>query len=143
MTFNPHIHVLAADGVFRAEGVFVALPAIPVKLLERGFRSEVLKLLVAEHAIGERLSERMLGWRHSGFSVHHRVRVRAGDAQGREAARAVHAARAVLPGEDDLPPGHRNGHGPLAHAQEPEAQLPVDARRAMARNALQARAGSL
>jgi len=43
LTFNPHIHVLAADGVFRADGVFVALPAIPAKLLERGFRSQVLK----------------------------------------------------------------------------------------------------
>ena len=51
--FNPHIHVLAADGVFRADGVFVALPAVPAKLLEQGFRSEVLKLLVAERAIGE------------------------------------------------------------------------------------------
>ena len=61
LTFNPHIHVLAADGVF------VALPAIPVKLLERGFRSEVLKLLAAEGAIGERLSASMLAWRHSGF----------------------------------------------------------------------------
>jgi hypothetical protein len=53
LTFNPHIHVLAADGVFRADGAFVVLPAIPVKLLEQGFRSEVLKLLVAEDAIGE------------------------------------------------------------------------------------------
>ena len=68
--FNPHIHVLAADGVFRADSVFVVLPAIPVKLLERGFRPEVLKPLVAERAIGERLSVSMLAWRHSGFSVH-------------------------------------------------------------------------
>ena len=43
-------------------------PAIPVKLLEGGFRSEVLKLLVAEGAIGERLSASLLAWRHSGFS---------------------------------------------------------------------------
>ncbi len=84
VTFNPHIHVLAADGVFRADGVFVALPAIPVKLLEQGFRSEVLKLLVAERAIGERLSASMLGWRHSGFSVHNGVRVRSNDAEGRK-----------------------------------------------------------
>ena len=84
VTFNPHIHVLAADGLFRADGVFVALPAIPVKLLEQGFRCEVLKLLVAEHAIGERLSASMLAWRHSGFSVHNGVRVRARDAEGRK-----------------------------------------------------------
>ena len=79
LTFNPHIHVLAADGVFRADGVFVVLPAIPVKLLEQGFRCEVLKLLVAEGAIGERLSASMLAWRHSGFSVHNGVRAAAGD----------------------------------------------------------------
>ena len=84
VTFNPHIHVLAADGLFRADGVFVALPAIPARLLEQGFRCEVLKLLVGEHAIGERLSASMLAWRHSGFSVHNRVRVRAGDAEGRK-----------------------------------------------------------
>ena len=84
VTFNPHIHVLAADGLFRADGVFVALPAIPARLLEQGFRCEVLKLLVGEHAIGERLSASMLAWRHSGFSVHNRVRVRAGDAKGRK-----------------------------------------------------------
>src|SRR5882762_6458928 len=70
LTFNLHIHVLAADGVFRADGAFVVLPAIPVKLLERGCRIAVLKLLVAEGAIGERLLASMLAWRHSGFSVH-------------------------------------------------------------------------
>jgi len=84
VTFNPHIHVLAADGVFRTDAVFVALPAIPVKLLEQGFRCEVLKLLVAEHAIGEHLSASMLAWRHSGFSVHNGVRVRSNDAEGRK-----------------------------------------------------------
>src|SRR2546427_5359933 len=49
LTFNPHIHVLAADGVFRADGAFVVLPAIPVKLLEGGFRSEVLKQIGRAH----------------------------------------------------------------------------------------------
>ena len=57
LTFNPHIHVLAADGVLRADGAFVVLRAIPVKLLEGGFRSEVHKLLVAQGdrraAVGE------------------------------------------------------------------------------------------
>ena len=67
LTFNPHLHVLAADGVFRADGAFVVLPAIPLKLLEQGFRTAVLKLLVAKATIGERLSASMLAWRHSGF----------------------------------------------------------------------------
>ena len=34
VTFNPHIHVLAADGVFGADGTFTLLSAIPSKLLE-------------------------------------------------------------------------------------------------------------
>ena len=32
VAFNPHIHVIAADRVLRADGVFVRLPAIPAKL---------------------------------------------------------------------------------------------------------------
>lgn len=83
LTFNPHIHVLAADGVFRADGAFVRLPVIPAKLLELGFRSQVLKLLIAEGTLAESLAARMLTWRHSGFSVHNAVRARADDAAGR------------------------------------------------------------
>lgn len=59
------------------------LPAIPSKLLELGFRSEVFKLLVAEGALSEQLAAGMLAWGHSGFSVHNAVRVRAHDADGR------------------------------------------------------------
>ncbi len=84
VTFNPHIHVLAADGVFRPGGAFVALPAIPVQLLERGFRACVLDLLVDEGEVSEQLRATLLGWRHSGFSVHNAVRVKADDAAGRK-----------------------------------------------------------
>jgi len=80
VTFNPHIHVLAGEGVFGADGTFTVLPAIPSRLLELGFRSQVFKLLVAEGALSEQLAAGMLGWWHSGFSVHNSVRVRAHDA---------------------------------------------------------------
>ena len=33
MNFHPHVHVLAAEGVFRADGTFVPLPPIPEALL--------------------------------------------------------------------------------------------------------------
>ena len=84
VNFHPHVHVLAADGVFRADGVFVELPPIPEALLEGGFRRAVLDFLVAERAISEELRARMLGWRYSGFSVHNQVRVAAEDAEGRK-----------------------------------------------------------
>lgn len=84
VNFHPHVHVLAADGVFRADGTFVPLPPIPEALLEGGFRRAVLAYLVEERAISEELRCRMLGWRYSGFSVHNRVRVAADDAEGRK-----------------------------------------------------------
>jgi hypothetical protein len=58
-------HVFAADGVFRADGAFVSLPAIPEALLERGFRRAVLRFLVRQGAVSEQLRDRMLGWRYS------------------------------------------------------------------------------
>ena len=45
VNFNPHIHVLAADGAFDADGGFTVLPPIPRKVLEPWFRKEVLALL--------------------------------------------------------------------------------------------------
>jgi len=78
------MHVLAADGVFRANGVFIELPPIPEALLEGGFRRAVLDFLVAERAISEELRHRMLGWRYSGFSAHNQVRAPAEDAEGRK-----------------------------------------------------------
>jgi hypothetical protein len=36
--FNPHVHILAADGAFRPGGTFVPLPAVPEGLLVEGFR---------------------------------------------------------------------------------------------------------
>ena len=84
VNFHPHVHVLAADGAFRADSAFVELPAVPEELLSAAFRSEVLKVLVAERAVSEQLAQDMLGWQHSGFSVHNRVRVAKDDAEGRK-----------------------------------------------------------
>ncbi len=82
--FNPHVHVLAADGAFLPDGTFVALPPVPEALLLEGFRRAVLAFLVREHALSEELRSRMLGWRYSGFSVHNQVRIAAEDAEGRK-----------------------------------------------------------
>ena len=41
--FNPHLHVLAADGVFGAEGTFIALPAVPEALLADVFGEDELR----------------------------------------------------------------------------------------------------
>ena len=80
--FNPHLHVLAADGVFPTDGTFTALPPVPEALLCEGFRLAVLAFLVKEGAITGELRAKMLGWRYcGGFSAHNQVRV--GDREGR------------------------------------------------------------
>jgi len=76
--------VLAADGAFDADAGFSVLPPIPRKAA-RAFVPQGRSRLAAPRGLGlgPALAERMLGWRHTGFSVHNSVRVRAGDAAGR------------------------------------------------------------
>ena len=83
VNFNPHIHVLAADGVFDELGRFTSLPPLPRKQIEPWFRAEVLALLRREGLVSEGLAATMLTWRHTGFSAHNAVRVHARDAAGR------------------------------------------------------------
>jgi hypothetical protein len=79
--FNPHLHLLATDGTFLPDGTFVACPPVPEELLAERFRQAVLEHLVGAGAISEGLRSTLLGWKHSGFSVHNQVRV--ADAPGR------------------------------------------------------------
>jgi len=65
------VYTLAADGVFGADGTFIALPPVPEALLAEGFRRAVLAFLVKERAITDELRAKMLGWRYcGGFSAH-------------------------------------------------------------------------
>jgi hypothetical protein len=84
VNFNPHLHVLAADGAFLPGGRFIALPRVPASLLAESLRRAVLDFLVENEALSEELRARMLAWRHSGFSAHNEVSVAAEDAEGRK-----------------------------------------------------------
>ena len=84
VNFNPHLHVLAADGAFLPGGHLVALPRVPASLLAEGFRRAVLDFLVRNEALSNELRARMLAWRHGGFSAHNEVSVGARDAEGRK-----------------------------------------------------------
>ena len=143
VNFQPHVDVLCADGVFRADGTFVPLPPIPEALLERGFRRAVLDFLVRERAISGELCGRMLGWRYSGFSVHNQVRVAAEDAEGRKklAATMLRAPLSLAKMSYDAASGTLNL--PLEDAPWAQAQLPGDAGRPVAGAALQAYSRSL
>jgi len=93
--FHPHIHAIVSDGLFAKIGTFYVMPGIDLRPLEEIFRSSIFKMLKEEGKIGDDLINRLMGWRHSGFSVHNGVRVRRDDDGGREAL-AQHIIRNIF-----------------------------------------------
>jgi hypothetical protein len=77
-------------------GRFVALPPVPQAFLAEGFRRAVLAFLVKNGALSQELRSRMLNWRHSGFSAHNEVRVKAEDAEGRRKLAGICCVRQCL-----------------------------------------------
>ena len=63
---------------------FRVLPPLPEAALCEALRYKLLDFLRTEGVLEAELADRMLNWRHSGFSVHNRVRTNAGDAAGRQ-----------------------------------------------------------
>jgi len=70
-------------GVFTPTGWFVAFPKIDLYVPEHLFRHRVLHMRLRERRIDETVIRKLLGWRHSGFSLHNAVRIGAADSGGR------------------------------------------------------------
>ena len=68
--WHPHLHILASDGGFSAEGTFHSLDQWDAEALMRLFREALHERLVMKHAISRELKARLLAWRHPGFSTH-------------------------------------------------------------------------
>jgi len=83
-------------------------------LLVEGFRRAVLGFLVGKGAVSGDLRCKLLGWRHSGFSV--QVRVEEGDAAGRSKLAAYMLRAPMSLEKDDLRRRHRHGDLPLEDA---------------------------
>ena len=71
LSFNPHIHILAADGCFCGDGFFYA-PSIDIDTaaIEKLFIHRIFKMLLKKNLITERLVELIHSWRHTGFSTY-------------------------------------------------------------------------
>jgi hypothetical protein len=70
LNFNPHCHVLCADGVFYGNGWFKVAPAFDTDPLEKLFQHKVLKMLLRKGKITQEVVKLILSWRHTGFNVH-------------------------------------------------------------------------
>ncbi len=67
--WNPHLHLVVAEGLFTAAGAFQAVDWFDAARLEEEFRRRVLLALHDEERLSPEGRERLLAWEHSGFSV--------------------------------------------------------------------------
>jgi hypothetical protein len=75
LTFNPHVHALATEGLVCSDDFFFPVPTIDAPLLEHAFRRRIFNLLLRHHHITPAVVDAMHSWKHSGFSAHTAVRV--------------------------------------------------------------------
>jgi len=76
INFHPHLHLLVTEGGVDEAGVFHKISRIDDSRLAELFAREVLDFLVRKELLSPEWTQRLLSWRHTGFSVHSRVRAR-------------------------------------------------------------------
>ena len=76
INLHPHLHFLVTEGGEDSEGRFHHLAEFQDSLLAEFFSREVFALLLRQELISEAVVEKIAGWRHSGFSVHSKVKVK-------------------------------------------------------------------
>jgi len=85
LSFNPHMHILTADGCFGNDGFFYA-PSISIDTasLEKLFIHKIFKMLLSKGFITQRVMDLILSWRHTGFGVYCGKRINPKDAKSTE-----------------------------------------------------------
>ena len=85
LSFNPHVHILAADGCFSGDGFFyVPSTGIDTASIEKLFIHRIFKMLLKKGLITERVMDLILSWRHTGFGVYCGKRINPKDARSTE-----------------------------------------------------------
>ena len=84
LNYHPHLHAVAADGVFMPSGMFYAAPKYDIKPLEEIFRNKVIHLLIKQGLLPPELGATMLRWKNSGFSVYKGPVIRSDDTEALE-----------------------------------------------------------
>jgi hypothetical protein len=74
INLHVHLHLLVTEGGEDPDGIFHHLAEFQDGLIAEFFSREVFAVLLGEELISEALVEKIMGWSHSGFSVHSKVR---------------------------------------------------------------------
>jgi hypothetical protein len=78
--WHPHVHALVSRGGWTRDWGWVPVPYVDEHSAKLLFRHKVIRLLQDEGLLSDERTELLLSWRHTGFSVHNRVRVEPEDA---------------------------------------------------------------
>jgi len=81
LRFNPHFHAIVLEGGFDNEGTFFYIPFSGLDTMVEVFRRRVVWLLVEKELLNEDFAIKLLGWKHSGFSIDNSVRILDREAQ--------------------------------------------------------------
>lgn len=73
---HPHLHFLVTEGGVDEAGVFHKISRLDDSRLASLFAHEVLGFLVHKELLSPEWADRLLSWRHTGFSVHSRARAK-------------------------------------------------------------------
>ncbi len=73
--WHPHVHALVSRGGWTSDWEWVPVAYVDEHAAELLFRHKVMRMLQDVGLLTEERTELLLSWRHSGFSVHNRVRV--------------------------------------------------------------------
>ncbi|MGB9005973.1 MAG: transposase [Candidatus Aminicenantales bacterium] len=76
INFHSHLHFLVTEGGVDEAGVFHKTPRLNDSRLAEIFAREVLAFLVGRELLSPEWADRLLSWRHTGFSVHNLVRAK-------------------------------------------------------------------
>jgi len=76
ITFHPHAHLLVKGEGEDSEGIFHYLSEFRDILLAEFFKHGVFVFLLRQELISDALVEKILALRHSGFSIHSKVKAK-------------------------------------------------------------------
>jgi hypothetical protein len=73
--WHPHVHAIVSRGGWTQDGEWIPVAFVDEHSAELLYRHKVMRLLQDEGLLSDERTELLLSWRHTGFSVHNRVRV--------------------------------------------------------------------
>ena len=104
--WHRHVHALVSRGGWTRDWQWVPLAYVDESAAELLYSHKVMRMLQEEGLLTEERTELLLSWRHTGFSVHNRVRVESEDGPAVE-----HLARYIMRPPISLERMHWSGAG--------------------------------